>query len=130
MKNIVVTGFMGTGKTVVGKAIAQRLGRPFIDMDSAIEQWAGKPIPRVFAEDGEDRFRQMEAALCEKLSERMKGSGFLKTLLLRRVGSSINAGMKTAQRMLAEWEDVDDEAEEYEEDELFDNAAVQSTDSR
>ncbi len=69
MKNIVITGFMGTGKTVVGKAIAQRLGRPFIDMDSAIEQWAGKPIPRVFAEDGEDRFRQMEAALCEKLSE-------------------------------------------------------------
>ena len=69
MRNIVLTGFMGTGKTTVGQAIAQRLGRPFVDMDSVIEQAAGRPIPRIFAEDGEARFRHLEAALCEKLGE-------------------------------------------------------------
>jgi len=52
---------------------------------------------------------------CEKLSKRVKGAGFLKTLLLRRVGSSIYAGKKTAQKMLNDWQDVlseDDEEEE------------------
>ena len=66
--NLVLTGFMGTGKTAVGQAVAQRLGRPFVDMDAEIEARAGKPIPRVFAEDGEAAFRQLEAALCEELS--------------------------------------------------------------
>jgi len=68
MSNIVVTGFMATGKTSVGREVARRLGRPFVDMDVEIEARAGKPIPRIFAEDGEAAFRQMEAALCEKLS--------------------------------------------------------------
>jgi 3-dehydroquinate synthase len=68
MSNIVVTGFMATGKTTVGREVARRLGRPFVDMDVEIEAWAGKPIPRIFAEDGEATFRQMEAALCERLS--------------------------------------------------------------
>jgi 3-dehydroquinate synthase len=66
--NLVLTGFMGTGKTVVGQAVARRLGRPFVDIDAEIEARAGKPIPRVFAEDGEAAFRQLETALCEELS--------------------------------------------------------------
>jgi 3-dehydroquinate synthase len=70
MKNIVLTGFMGTGKTTVGRTVAQRLGRPFVDMDAVIEQAVGKSIPRIFAEDGEARFRELESALCEKLSAR------------------------------------------------------------
>ena len=65
--NIILTGFMGTGKTVVGREIARRLGRPFVDMDAEIEARAGKSIPRIFAEDGEDTFRQMETSLCEEL---------------------------------------------------------------
>ena len=68
MTNIILTGFMGTGKTTVGYAVAQRLGRPFVDMDGEIEVRAGKRIPRIFAEDGEAAFRQIEAALCEYLS--------------------------------------------------------------
>jgi len=66
--NLILTGFMGTGKTAVGQAVARRLGRPFVDMDAEIEARAGKPIPRVFAEDGEAAFRRLETALCEELS--------------------------------------------------------------
>lgn len=53
---------------------------------------------------------------CEKLGKRMKGSGFLKTLLLRRIGSSIQAGCLTAERMLAGWESIEEEEEEGEEE--------------
>jgi 3-dehydroquinate synthase len=59
---------MGTGKTAVGQEAAQRLGRPFVDVDAEIEARAGKPIPRMFAEDGEAAFRKLEAALCQELS--------------------------------------------------------------
>ena len=48
---------------------------------------------------------------CEMLSHRMQASGFLKTLLLRRIGSSIEAGMNTAQKLLGEWQDIDEEDE-------------------
>jgi len=86
MRNVVLTGFMGTGKTAVGREVARRLGRRFVDMDAEIEARAGKPIPRIFAEDGEAAFRRMEAALCEELSTRPLGRpltrplGFQKTL--------------------------------------------------
>jgi shikimate kinase / 3-dehydroquinate synthase len=66
--NLVITGFMGTGKTGVGREVARRLGRPFVDMDAEIERRTGKPVPRIFAEDGEPAFRRMEAALSEELS--------------------------------------------------------------
>jgi len=68
MSNVVVTGFMGTGKTIVGQEVARWLGCRFVDMDAEIEARASKSIPRIFAEDGEGAFRQMEAALCEELS--------------------------------------------------------------
>lgn len=70
MSNVVVTGFMGTGKTAIGREVARRLGRPFVDMDAEIEARAGKSIPRIFAEDGEAVFREMESALCRELSTR------------------------------------------------------------
>jgi shikimate kinase / 3-dehydroquinate synthase len=69
-KNIVITGFMGTGKTSVGRAVAAKLARTFVDMDVEIEARTGKPIARFFAEDGEPAFRQIEAALCEELCAR------------------------------------------------------------
>jgi len=72
MSNVVVTGFMGTGKTTVGREVARRLGLPFMDMDTEIEAQAGKSIPRIFAEDGERAFRRIEAALCAELSARQK----------------------------------------------------------
>lgn len=70
MRNLVLTGFMGTGKTAVGREVARRLRCPFVDMDAEIEARAGKPIPRIFAEEGERAFRRLERALCEELSAR------------------------------------------------------------
>jgi shikimate kinase len=66
--NIILIGFMGAGKTTVGKALAARLQRDFVDMDVALETRAGKPIPRIFAEDGEPAFRRMERDLVVELS--------------------------------------------------------------
>lgn len=69
-RNIVLMGFMGTGKTTVGQLLAERLGLAFVDMDHLIEQRAGKPISRIFAEDGEPSFRKMERELSVELAGR------------------------------------------------------------
>ncbi len=66
--NVIITGFMGTGKTAVGEEVARRLDRPFVDMDTQIEKRAGKSIPRIFSDEGESTFRGMEAALCQELA--------------------------------------------------------------
>lgn len=68
--NIVLVGFMGTGKTSVGHCLADRLGMSFLDMDDVIEERQGKPISRIFAEDGEARFRELERALVRELAAR------------------------------------------------------------
>ncbi len=60
---IVLTGFMGTGKSVVGSRLAERLGLSFIDLDHAIEQAAGMTIPEIFASEGESGFRRREREL-------------------------------------------------------------------
>jgi shikimate kinase/3-dehydroquinate synthase len=67
--NLVLTGFMGTGKTSVGRLIAERLKRTFVDTDVWIEEQAGKAVSAIFAEEGEDRFRAWEAEACVALSE-------------------------------------------------------------
>ena len=59
-RNIVLVGFMGTGKTVVGKALASALGFKYVDTDLLIEQIAKKSIPEIFAEEGEPKFREYE----------------------------------------------------------------------
>jgi hypothetical protein len=65
---------------------------------------------------------------CETLGRRMKAAGILRTLLLRRVGSSIHAGMKTARKLLAEWEEIELEIDEEEEDEVLgDDEATTAT---
>ncbi|MBO5087891.1 MAG: shikimate dehydrogenase [Lachnospiraceae bacterium] len=58
--NIVLIGFMGSGKTTFGKACAKKLGMEFLDADEYIVNKAGKSIPQIFAEDGEEAFRQLE----------------------------------------------------------------------
>ena len=58
--NIALIGFMGTGKSSVGRTLAKRLGRKFIELDSLIEQKAGKCIPDIFRQDGEIGFRELE----------------------------------------------------------------------
>ena len=59
-ENIVLTGMPGSGKSTVGKALAEALGRPFVDTDQVIVQRAGKPIAQIFDEIGEGGFRDLE----------------------------------------------------------------------
>jgi len=59
-RHIVLVGFMGSGKTALGRQLAERLARPFLDLDAAIEERAGKTIPELFAERGEPEFRRIE----------------------------------------------------------------------
>lgn len=59
-KNIVLVGFMGTGKTSVGKALAKKMGRPVIDIDRVIEEKEKRKIGDIFEKDGEPRFREIE----------------------------------------------------------------------
>jgi len=70
LANLIITGFMGTGKSEVGLEIARRLGREFVDMDTLIEQQAGMTIPEIFAQQGEGFFRQQERQLCQGLAQR------------------------------------------------------------
>ena len=57
---IVLVGFMGAGKTTVGGLLSARLGVPFVDSDLVIEQRTGRPVRKIFAEDGEPAFRALE----------------------------------------------------------------------
>ena len=70
-RNVVLTGFMGTGKTTIGRALAARLGREFVDTDRMIEERHG-PIPTIFAEHGEDAFRRYERDVADELAERRR----------------------------------------------------------
>lgn len=62
-RNLVLMGFMGTGKSALGRRVAALTGARFLDMDAELERRAGKPVARIFAEEGEAAFRRMEAAL-------------------------------------------------------------------
>ncbi len=68
--SIALIGFMATGKTSVGRKLAENLGDnyKFIEMDKIIVEKAGKSIPDIFSEDGEIRFREYEIAVCKELS--------------------------------------------------------------
>ena len=68
--NVILTGFMGTGKTTVGKLLAQQLKYDFIDTDAFIQERAGKTIPQIFEDSGEAVFRKMEADVATELSRR------------------------------------------------------------
>jgi shikimate kinase len=61
---------MATGKSSVGKALAARLGYAFVDLDSLIEAEAGMPISRIFATQGEERFRELESRMVEQAARR------------------------------------------------------------
>jgi len=68
MKNLVLVGFMGSGKTAAGKRVARRLGLKFVDMDDIIEHQLGMKISQVFEQKGEPFFRQHERALVQELA--------------------------------------------------------------
>lgn len=67
--NIALIGFMGTGKSAVGIALAKKLGWEFVEMDSLIEEMAGKSIPEIFEQDGEIAFREMEIEATKRVAQ-------------------------------------------------------------
>ena len=115
-KNIVLVGFMGTGKSMVGIAVAKKMGRKFIDTDKEIVRNSRMSINEIFEKYGEDRFRVLESEVIEKISleknlviatgggaliqkenvDRLKQNGVLICLtaspkeILRRVGGDTN----------------------------------------
>ncbi len=68
-RNIVLTGFMGTGKSTIGRALAARLGWQFVDTDALIEAAHG-PIPDIFATHGEEHFRELERQVASDVAGR------------------------------------------------------------
>ena len=69
-RNIILTGFMGTGKTAAGRLIARELGLKFVDTDNEIEKRSGASIQEIFARFGEAHFRSLEKNLCQEIAQR------------------------------------------------------------
>ena len=84
MKNIVLIGFMGCGKSTFGKKISKKLNYSFVDTDKWIEKQQGQSIPAIFASQGETAFRQMETMAAQALAKEeglviSTGGGMVKT---------------------------------------------------
>lgn len=69
---IVLVGFMGAGKTTVGRLLARRLGYDFVDLDEEVERLAGRTIPEIFRSEGEAAFRALEAEVTSRLDDRCR----------------------------------------------------------
>lgn len=70
MRNIVLTGFMGAGKSTVGRRLGERLGMDVVDTDDLVEEMAGMRISAIFSTFGEAYFRELEANAVARVSER------------------------------------------------------------
>jgi len=70
MKNIIVTGFMGTGKTTIAKLLAIELGRTYVSIDERIEKREGEAISDIFKNKGESYFRKLEKEIVKTVSEK------------------------------------------------------------
>lgn len=68
--NIILTGFMGVGKSTVGKILAQKLELEFVDTDEKIEKLHNMSIPEIFAEFGEEKFREFETEVIQNISQK------------------------------------------------------------
>lgn len=72
MNNVILIGYMGCGKSTVGVRLSYTLQQPFLDTDKLIEKKQGRTIPEIFAEDGEEVFRQMETDCVRDLTSEKK----------------------------------------------------------
>ena len=105
IQRIVLTGFMGSGKSTVGRSLAESLRWRFVDLDSVIEERDGRSVARIFAESGESAFRSLETeALRSSLQESQVvlalGGGALETSANRdvlRLASQIRVVLLTAE---------------------------------
>ncbi len=111
MRNIVLFGFMGCGKTTIGNLLASRLNMPFIDMDEYIEEKASMPISEIFRLYGEEHFRALERQAAQHFSEEKgliisAGGGTMtfpeNVKLLKKGGDAVflNISLETAYRRL------------------------------
>jgi shikimate kinase len=66
--SVALIGFMGVGKTGAGEMLAERLGKRFVELDCLIEQKAGKPVRRIFEDEGEIAFRELEIEAVKEIS--------------------------------------------------------------
>ena len=69
-RNIALFGFMGVGKTVVGRALAERLSLDYVDLDDEIVRYKGKSIPDIFSEEGESAFRAAESRVAASVASK------------------------------------------------------------
>lgn len=67
MRPVVLSGFMATGKSTIGRLVAEKLGLPFLDTDAILAEEAGRPVGEIFAAEGEARFRDHEARIIQPL---------------------------------------------------------------
>jgi shikimate kinase len=72
IRNIALCGFMGTGKSSVGRLVAEQLHFAFLDTDTVIEARAGKSVAQIFAEQGEAAFRELERKIVKELAQRSR----------------------------------------------------------
>ncbi len=72
LQNIALIGFMGTGKTSVGRLVAEALHFEFVDTDELIEEYTGRKITEIFSKDGEPAFRALEKKVVEELAAKTK----------------------------------------------------------
>ena len=70
MENIALVGMAGCGKSTIGRHLAKETGKEFVDADAEIERLAGKTIPEIFAQDGEEEFRRLETEVLSQLGKR------------------------------------------------------------
>lgn len=70
VQNIVLIGMPGCGKSAIGRRLARRLGKEFLDLDALITERAGKPIPDIFAQEGEEAFRALESQIAREAGAR------------------------------------------------------------
>lgn len=93
-KHLYLTGYRGSGKSSVGRAVAKRLQRPWIDLDDEIESQSGRSIQAIFATDGEEGFRDLEQTVLEAISKRapavisLGGGAVLREANRRRIRNS------------------------------------------
>jgi shikimate kinase len=73
-RGLVLVGMRGTGKSTVGRILAGRMARPFVDADVELEEMVGRPIATLFAEEGEPSFRDREERILSELATRQPGA--------------------------------------------------------
>ena len=90
--DVILVGLPGSGKSVVGRRLAQRHHVPFIDLDEQIETRAGRRIPDIFADDGEAAFRSLERAAIRDLGAPDPSSSVARVVATRATAGPSTAG--------------------------------------